>query len=124
MTLNSMWNEQEMNSAQETDPDLSLIMKVKQRNASKPKWEEVSPLSIQLVAMDIFGPLPETAVGNRSLLSEIILANELKRTQSLMREQRPVPGRSHRTMNDVVQALLVPGPERTREIWMRCCLMP
>ena len=45
VTLTSLWNEQEMKAAQETDPDLSLIMKAEQRNAPKPKWEEVSPLS-------------------------------------------------------------------------------
>ena len=45
VTLTSLWNEQEMKAAQETDPDLSLIIKAKQRNAPKPKWEEVSPLS-------------------------------------------------------------------------------
>ena len=45
VTLNFLWNEPEMMTAQETDPDHSLIMKAKQRNAPKPKWEEVSPLS-------------------------------------------------------------------------------
>ena len=42
MTLTSLWNKQEMKAAQETNPDLSLIMKAKQRNVPKPKWEEVS----------------------------------------------------------------------------------
>ena len=45
VTMNSLWSVQEMKVAQESDPDLNLIMKAKRRNLPRPAWKAVSPLS-------------------------------------------------------------------------------
>ena len=45
VTMNSLWSAEEMKTAQESDPDLSLIVKAKQKGGPRPEWEEISPLS-------------------------------------------------------------------------------
>lgn len=45
INLPSLWNEADMKLAQETDTDMSLVMKAKQREAPRPPWKDVSPLS-------------------------------------------------------------------------------
>ena len=40
-----LWTKDEMVAEQETDPDMSLVMKAKQTGAPRPSWKDISPLS-------------------------------------------------------------------------------